>query len=263
MVIRFCFHRTEDVCTLKTTSAVSLDFCPPHPVFAKQPEEDCETASDPNNLKKSPIEKWFTREMFEHNLSNHLYMSLQLSYFKDYEAWEHQRRDVAAFFAHVLQETGENDISLYNSSLSEEEAAECFYRGGFYNWFERGPNSSFLIPAFPGFQTVDGKRCTDEGRYCKNDPILNFWYPCNGTIEMHSNVTYYKGCYFGRGALQLSWNYNYGLFQQFLLSKGISVDLINNPNLVRLRTKKLKISYSFFLLTYQPNSCSKLHNNDV
>ncbi|VDM82673.1 unnamed protein product [Strongylus vulgaris] len=65
MVIRFCFHRTEDVCTLKTTSAVSLDFCPPHPVFAKQPEEDCETASDPNNLKKSPIEKWFTREMFE------------------------------------------------------------------------------------------------------------------------------------------------------------------------------------------------------
>ncbi|CAJ0590188.1 unnamed protein product [Cylicocyclus nassatus] len=167
--------------TKKSLLATTLDFCPPHLVFAKPPDEDCESPRDPLNLKKSPIEEWFTKEMFEdlfpkanlglgpHECLPYSYKSFILAarYFpefggetlnKEYEAWEHQRRDVAAFFAHALQETGENDLSLYNSSLSLEEAGECFYRGGFYNWFEGGPNSSFLLPAFPGFQVVDGKR---------------------------------------------------------------------------------------------------------
>ncbi|PIO77851.1 chitinase class I [Teladorsagia circumcincta] len=39
-------------------------FCPPHSIFAKEVSDDCEVASDPNNLKKSPIEKWFKEEMF-------------------------------------------------------------------------------------------------------------------------------------------------------------------------------------------------------
>uniref|UniRef100_A0A1I7XP61 Transmembrane protein n=1 Tax=Heterorhabditis bacteriophora TaxID=37862 RepID=A0A1I7XP61_HETBA len=69
---------------------------------------------------------------------------------KIYSREEHHRRDVAAFFAHVLQETGENDLSIY-----------------------------------------------------KKDPLLDFWYPCNGDTEVHTNITYYKGCYFGRGALQV------------------------------------------------------------
>ncbi|KIH51743.1 chitinase class I [Ancylostoma duodenale] len=241
--------------------AATLDFCPPHSVLIKAPDEECQSATDPRNLKESSIEEWFTKEMFEdlfpkanlglgpHSCLPYSYESFIIAarYFpefggetlnKDYNASKHQRRDVAAFFAHALQETGENNIALYNSSLSIDEASECFYRGGFYNWFERGPNSSFLLPAFPGFQVVDGKRCTEEGQYCKKDAILNFWYPCNGDEETHANTTYKKGCYFGRGALQLSWNYNYGLFQQFLLTKGIKVDLINNPNLVRIYAQK-------------------------
>lgn len=31
----------------------------------------------------------------------------------DYTIYELQRRDVAAFFAHVVQETGENNLSLF------------------------------------------------------------------------------------------------------------------------------------------------------
>ncbi|EYC01695.1 hypothetical protein Y032_0105g3693 [Ancylostoma ceylanicum] len=206
--------------------AATLDFCPPHSVFIKTPDDECQPATDPNNLKESPIEEWFTREMFEdlfpkanlglgpHKCLPYSYESFVIAarYFpefggetlnKDYNASQHQRRDIAAFFAHTLQETGENDIALYNSSLSNDEATECFYRGGFYHWFERGPNSSFLLPAFPGFQVVDGKRCTEEGQYCEKDAVLNFWYPCNGDVETHANTTYKKGCYFGRGALQV------------------------------------------------------------
>ncbi|VDO73317.1 unnamed protein product [Haemonchus placei] len=154
------------------------------------------------------------------------------------------------------------------TSLSGEEKADCFYRGGFYNWFERGPNSSFLLPAFPGFQTVDGKRCTEEGRYCKRGIELDYWSPCNESTEIHAGQTYHRGCYFGRGALQvrlsltvavfsyfqLSWNYNYGLFQQFLLSRGIKVDLINNPNLVvtKMDPPLAMLASLWFYMTPQP-----------
>ncbi|KHJ95882.1 chitinase class I [Oesophagostomum dentatum] len=307
-------HTGVLLCLLFISEALeaTIDFCPSHSVFAKDPAPDCQAARDPRNLKKSPIEEWFTEQMFQdlfpkanlglgpHECLPYSYKSFIIAarYFpefggealnKDYEAIEHQRRDVAAFFAHALQETGENDVSLYkwvfisvhlqknkqyplnesrglcsekvsyngfrcSSSFSTEEAAECFYRGGFYNWFERGPNSSFLLPAFPGFEVVDGKRCIEEGRYCKKDSILDFWYPCSGTTETHSNNTYYKGCYFGRGALQLSWNYNYGLFQQFLLSRGIRVDLINNPNLVvtKMDPPLAMLASLWFYMTPQP-----------
>ncbi|VDL84447.1 unnamed protein product [Nippostrongylus brasiliensis] len=259
------------------TIAKPPDFCPPHAVHGKPPEKTCEPATDPNKLKKSPIEQWFTEEMFNdlfpkaniglgpHDCLPYSYKSFVIAarYYpefggegssKTYEPGQHARRDVAAFFAHVLQETGENDLSLYNSTLSDEEKADCFYRGGFYNWFERGPNSSFLVPAFPGYQPVDGKRCTEEGRYCKKSSELDFWSPCNNGTETHGGQTYYRGCYFGRGALQLSWNYNYGLFQQFLLSKGVKVDLINNPNLVltKMDPPLAMLASLWFYMTPQP-----------
>ncbi|EGT47131.1 hypothetical protein CAEBREN_24989 [Caenorhabditis brenneri] len=260
------------------TLCESPDFCPEHPVYGKEPDEDCPQPSDPNELKKSPLEKWFTKQIFDdlfpksnigvgpHPCLPYSYESFVIAarYFpefgashpnKQFKADEHHKRDVAAFFAHALQETGENDASVYNNTdLTLEQAHECFYRGGFYNWFERGPNSSFLLPTSPGFSPSDGKRCTDEGQYCKDDPILNFWYPCNSDFESHSDQDYHKGCYFGRGALQLSWNYNYGLFQQFLLTKGIKVDLIENPNLVitKMDPPLAMMASLWFYMTPQP-----------
>ncbi|KAK5965473.1 hypothetical protein GCK32_019306, partial [Trichostrongylus colubriformis] len=49
---------------LKESHGSPPDFCPPHAVFAKGVSDECEVAKDPNHLKKSPIEKWFTEEMF-------------------------------------------------------------------------------------------------------------------------------------------------------------------------------------------------------
>lgn len=52
---------------------------------------------------------------------------------------------------------------------------------------------------------------------------------------------YYQGCYYGRGAIQISYNYNYGLFQQWLRKEGIThngkpIDILGNPNLVMTKT---------------------------
>ena len=48
-----------------------------------------------------------------------------------------------------------------------------------------------------------------------------------------------KITYAGRGAIQLSWNYNYGMFSQFLYALGIRdeetggfLDLVQYPNKV-------------------------------
>ncbi|PAV89090.1 hypothetical protein WR25_20509 [Diploscapter pachys] len=254
------------------------DYCPKPISRAKEPSEHCAEASDPNELPKSGIEKWFTKEMFEDlfphaNLGYGPHACMPYSYeafiiaaryfpefgaespSKVYEPEEHHRRDVSAFFAHAIQETGENNLDLYNNTdFTVDMASECFYRGGFYNWFERGPNSSFLHPSFPGYNPVDGKRCIEDGKYCKHETVLDMWYPCNETTELHANVTFYRGCYFGRGALQLSWNYNYGLFQQFLLSKKIEVDLLANPNLVitKMDPPLAMLASLWFYMTPQP-----------
>ena len=42
---------------------------------------------------------------------------------------------------------------------SKEKADDCFYRGGFFNWFEGGPVSSFMDQASPGYKPEDGEKC--------------------------------------------------------------------------------------------------------
>jgi hypothetical protein len=54
---------------------------------------------------------------------------------------------------------------------------------------------------------------------------VNFWYPC--TAETTGDRSkFYTGCYFGRGAIQISYNYNYGQFQQWLMTQGIQANLL-------------------------------------
>ena len=50
-----------------------------------------------------------------------------------------------------------------------------------------------------------------------------------------------KGCYFGRGAIQISYSYNYGLFNRWLtenniLHQGKPIDLLKDPNLLITKT---------------------------
>nr|CAD2161847.1 unnamed protein product [Meloidogyne enterolobii] len=69
-----------------------------------------------------------------------------------------------------------------------------------------------------------GEKCIASGRYCSPSPF----YGCGNETE----GKYFKSCYFGRGAIQISYNYNYGQFGEWLKTQNISADLITHPNLV-------------------------------
>ncbi|KJH49954.1 chitinase class I [Dictyocaulus viviparus] len=177
-----------------------------------------------------------------------------------YNETENTRRDLAAFFSHAVQETGENNAALYESVYSQENNMNCvntdifLHKGGFYNWFEGGPISSFLDKTSPGYSPSDGDKCNAAGRYCVESAEINHFYPCS----KNQKDGYFTGCYFGRGAIQnsfkLSYNYNYGQFMDFLRSKNISVDLLNEPNLIMTKTDPplALLASLWFYLTPQP-----------
>jgi len=84
-------------------------------------------------------------------------------------------------------------------------------------------------------------------RYCSSSAF----YPCgNGTIE----GGYFTSCYFGRGAIQISYNFNYAQFQEWLSTQNINVDLITSPNLVMTKSDPpLALMASlWFYMTPQP-----------
>uniref|UniRef100_A0A914WGH0 Chitin-binding type-2 domain-containing protein n=1 Tax=Plectus sambesii TaxID=2011161 RepID=A0A914WGH0_9BILA len=251
--------------TLFFNSAASVK-CPDAVKFGKgPPPEPCTHPSDPNGLPASPLEKWLTKEVFDdlfphanigwgpNPCSPFSYESFQIaarylprfgteSSNNKYTEKENTRRDVAAFLAHVIQETGENNGALYKT-MSKKDADECFYRGGFFNWFEGGPTSP-LIPNGNGHSPSDGTSCTAQGRYCSSGSSeIDYWYPCKP-----------NACYFGRGALQISYNYNYGQFQEFLKTKNVQVDLLSNPNLLitKMDPPLAILASLWFYMTPQP-----------
>lgn len=246
--------------------------CPPAQKFGNGPPSNCPKPSDPNSKPTSDIESWFTRDMFNDlfpkaNLGwgpvdcwpyNYDAFIIAARYFprfgaehpdSKYTAEEHHKRDLAAFFAHAIQETGENNPDLYRR-MSKSAADDCYYRGGFYNWFEGGPTSSFLPQNTPGHQPEDGGKCNPQGKYCSSNKINDYFFPCSQAKDGQ----YETGCYFGRGAIQISYNFNYGLFNTWLNDQGINVDLLKEPWLVM--TKKdppLSILASvWFYMTPQP-----------
>ncbi|GMR59501.1 hypothetical protein PMAYCL1PPCAC_29696, partial [Pristionchus mayeri] len=246
------------------------------------PPSSCSGPSDPLGKAPSPIEEWLTKETFEdlfpfsnlgwgpHPCFPYSYESFIIAarYFpqfgtespnQEYSPRENSRRDLAAFFAHAVQETGENNAGLYLGGRSKKEATDCFYRGGFYNWFEGGPTSSFLDPKSPGYSPEDGEECMMGGRYCAESAELNHFFPCSKKEKegkgKNKTTRMYTGCYFGRGAIQISYNYNYGMFQDWLNEQvGIQVDLLSHPNLVitKLDPPLALMASLWFYMTPQP-----------
>ncbi|CAP29890.1 Protein CBG10474 [Caenorhabditis briggsae] len=148
--------------------------CPKPFKFGNGPPASCPPPADPNNKPASQLESW----------------SIQL-------------RHLTAFFAHAIQETGKNNIALYDT-LSQEDASNCFYRGGSFNWFEGGPRH---------------------------------------TKDVISVVVPFK-----------SHNYNYGQFREWLKSVYITVDLLNEPNLLmtEMNPPLAMIASLWFYMTPQP-----------
>lgn len=182
--------------------------CPAWLKYGEAPPYVCTKPTDPNDKPPSQIEQWLTEDVFNDlfpkaNLGwgpndcrpyNYKAFIIAARYFprfgseyvkKDptgkplitnYTAEQTYKRDVSAFISHAIQETGENDANLYNL-LPKDKAADCFYRGGFFNWFEGGPISSFVKDN--GLDPKDGKYCVSGARYCAEDTNNTFFYPCN------------------------------------------------------------------------------------
>jgi len=117
--------------------------CPQAKKFGRPPPSKCKGPVDPNLKPRTPLERWFTRTLWEEFFpranqgwgSNrclpYSYEAFILAsrYFPEfgtgkgiasralvdspYSIGDLQRRDVAAFFAHIVQETGDNNPRVF------------------------------------------------------------------------------------------------------------------------------------------------------
>lgn len=197
--------------------------CPQGERFGEGPPSSakCPKPTDPNKKPAHPLEKWFTKDVFDDLFPKanigwgpspcwpYSYEAFVIAsrYFpafasespnQDYTPEQNYKRDLAAFFSHAVQETGENDAHLYSiygeRGAEKEKADACFYRGGFFNWFEGGPNSAFFPPNVKGHQPHEGDVCNTGGRYCVQGTEFDYFFPCN--TEKADKL--FKGCYFGK-----------------------------------------------------------------
>ena len=181
--------------------------CPPPYRPGLTPPSNCTEPYDPQNRPASALESWFTEEVFNDlfpkanlgwgvsNCRPYNYKSFIIAarYFPSfgneyvtndptgkplptkYSPNQTFKRDLAAFFAHTIQEIGENDADLYQK-MPKAKADDCFYRGGFYNWFEGGPLSSLVKNN--GLDPKDGEFCNKLGEYCDESTNNKWFYPC-------------------------------------------------------------------------------------
>jgi chitodextrinase len=136
------------------------------------------------------------------------------------------RHSLATMFAHFAQETGDHNASLplpqWRQGLKYLREMGCD---------ETGTNCGY------------NAECTD--------PDFNTVWTCG----KNADGSYKK--YFGRGAKQLSYNYNYGPFSQVMYNGDQSV-LLKNPDLVASTWLNLA-SATFFFVYPQPPKPSMLH----
>jgi len=136
------------------------------------------------------------------------------------------RHSLATMFAHFAQETGEH-------------------------------NASLPLPQWrQGLKYLRELGCTEDGAGCGYntecaDPVFNTVWTCG----KNADGSYKK--YFGRGAKQLSYNYNYGPFSQVMFNGDQSV-LLKNPDQVASTWLNLA-SATFFFVYPQPPKPSMLH----
>ncbi|MRV72419.1 chitinase [Duganella sp. FT92W] len=136
------------------------------------------------------------------------------------------RHSLATMFAHFAQETGDH-------------------------------NASIPLPQWrQGLKYLREIGCDDNGTSCGYntecaDPVFNSVWTCG----KNADGSYKK--YFGRGAKQLSYNYNYGPFSQVMYNGDQSV-LLKDPDLVASTWLNLA-SATFFFVYPQPPKPSMLH----
>ncbi|WP_156938971.1 glycoside hydrolase family 19 protein [Deefgea rivuli] len=195
--------------------------------------------SNPSNVKRiegiMPKAKWdfyFSKAHPSYTYTRFLQASAKFPAFcGDYtdgrNADEICRRSLAASFAHFAQETGGHSVTQYGNP----------------EWLQA------LVHVREMGCSDDGTNCGYNGECA--DPVFNKVWTC-GT---DAKGGYMK--YFGRGAKQLSYNYNYGPFSQAMFDGDQSV-LLKDPD--RVAESWLNLASAVFFFVYpQPPKPSMLH----
>ncbi|KAL4281128.1 hypothetical protein GQ457_03G001650 [Hibiscus cannabinus] len=169
-----------------------------------------------------------TREMFEEMLPYRNDARCPAAGFYTYEAFEAAAKSFPAFATTGDDATRKREVAAFFGQTSHETAAE------------RGRNT-------PG--------CPYAWGYCfnkENKPKSDY---CDRTNQQFPCVSGRK--YYGRGPIQLTWNYNYG---QFGASIGQQKQLLENPDLL---LTDATLSFQSALWFWMTPQCIKPSCHDV
>merc|ERR1711962_1644505 len=171
--------------------------------YGKPPPTSCKKPTDPLKKPKSPIESWFTEQTFadlfpKANIGwgpsdcrpyNYKAFAIAARYFPKFGT-EHFSTDPEGRALHPVysaHDTYRRDIAAFLSHATQET----------------GENDPSL---YKKLSKKEADACFYRGAF------FNWFYPCG----KGKSGQFYTGCYYGRGAIQISYNFNYGLFQQWL-----------------------------------------------
>lgn len=146
------------------------------------------------------------------------------------------KKALSGMFAHFAQEVGGHDTDYAGSGVQGFSEPIPAYRQGLFHMYEMGCDIENPSTASCGY------RSCDENLYgCASNELIQ---------------------YMGRGAKQLSYNYNYITFGQEVFGFDKGDILKNNPDLIAKDGRLALLSAFFFYMTPQPPKPS-MHEIDT
>ncbi|KAE8698762.1 Endochitinase 1 [Hibiscus syriacus] len=136
--------------------------------------------------------------------------------FYTYDAFISAARSYPAFASNGNQDTRKREIAAFLAQTSHETTG----------WWPTAPDGPY------SWGYCYNREQNPPSSYCQPNPT----YPCASGRQ-----------YFGRGPMQLSWNYNYGQ-----CGRAIRVDLLKNPDLLATDATISFKSAFWFWMTAQP-----------
>ena len=152
--------------------------------------------------------------------------------FLDVGSVEDRVRELAAFLANTSHETGNSTGSYALSNIGGATAGSTRYDGGYFYQQEQ-------------YCTVgEGTGNSVDCGYCLYG--AGYDSACDWINGVDQEAAHYSNYYYGRGPLQLSWNYNYGQFGDYY-----GTSFLGDPNAVLRDSKTAFASAIWFWMTEQ------------
>ena len=151
--------------------------------------------------------------------------------FLDVGSIEDRVRELAAFLANTSHETGISSGGYALNNIGGDTAGSTRYDGGYFYQQEQ-------------YCTVGEGTGSSACQYCLYGAGYDF--ACDWLNGVDQEPAHYSNYYYGRGPLQLSWNYNYGQFGDYY-----GTNFLGDPNAVLKDSKTAFASAMWFWMTVQ------------